>query len=156
VFEPTHGSAPKYAGQYKVNPIAMLLTAKLMLDWLKETEMRFPLATDRGQATVLSAWIIRRGEDFPRTRNLFYCVAMTNDIRMHDLVALTEDVAAKHFITHQPLQLRRGQVGTIVMPLNGNHFQVEFSDREGRAYAMLPLNSKQLMILREQPEATAA
>ena len=39
VFEPTHGSAPKYSGQYKVNPIAMLLTAKLMLDWLKETEM---------------------------------------------------------------------------------------------------------------------
>jgi isocitrate/isopropylmalate dehydrogenase len=38
VFEPTHGSAPKYAGQYKVNPIAMLLTAKLMLDWLNETE----------------------------------------------------------------------------------------------------------------------
>src|SRR5437764_200581 len=38
VFEPTHGSAPKYAGQYKVNPIAMLLTAKLMLDWLTETE----------------------------------------------------------------------------------------------------------------------
>ena len=39
VFEPTHGSAPKYAGQYKVNPIAMLLTAKLMLDWLRENEM---------------------------------------------------------------------------------------------------------------------
>ena len=38
VFEPTHGSAPKYAGQHKVNPIAMLLTTKLMLDWLKETE----------------------------------------------------------------------------------------------------------------------
>jgi hypothetical protein len=81
---------------------------------------------------------------------------MTNDIHMHDLVALTEDVAATHFITHHPLQLRRGQVGTVVMLLNGNHFQVEFSDPEGRAYAMLPLNSKQLMILREQPEATAA
>src|SRR5205807_599900 len=39
VFEPTHGSAPKYAGQNKVNPIAMLLTTKLMLDWLKENEM---------------------------------------------------------------------------------------------------------------------
>ena len=39
VFEPTHGSAPKYSGQYKVNPIAMLLTSKLMLDWLKETDM---------------------------------------------------------------------------------------------------------------------
>jgi len=38
VFEPTHGSAPKYAGQYKVNPMAMLLTAKMMLDWLGETD----------------------------------------------------------------------------------------------------------------------
>lgn len=38
VFEPTHGSAPKYAGQYKVNPIAMLLTAKMMFDWLKEND----------------------------------------------------------------------------------------------------------------------
>lgn len=38
VFEPTHGSAPKYAGQYKVNPIAMLLTARMMLEWLKEDE----------------------------------------------------------------------------------------------------------------------
>ncbi|MEP0815009.1 MAG: isocitrate/isopropylmalate dehydrogenase family protein [bacterium] len=36
VFEPTHGSAPKYAGQYKVNPMAMLLSVKLMLDWLGE------------------------------------------------------------------------------------------------------------------------
>lgn len=38
VFEPTHGSAPKYAGQYKVNPLAMLLTVVLMYDWLGETD----------------------------------------------------------------------------------------------------------------------
>lgn len=38
VFEPTHGSAPKYAGQYKTNPMAMLLTTKLMLDWLGEKD----------------------------------------------------------------------------------------------------------------------
>lgn len=38
VFEPTHGSAPKYAGQFKVNPIATFLSAKLMLDWLGEKE----------------------------------------------------------------------------------------------------------------------
>jgi isocitrate dehydrogenase (NAD+) len=37
VFEPTHGSAPKYAGQYKVNPIATVLAAKMMLEWLGET-----------------------------------------------------------------------------------------------------------------------
>jgi isocitrate/isopropylmalate dehydrogenase len=36
VFEPTHGSAPKYAGQYKVNPIATILAVKMMLDWLGE------------------------------------------------------------------------------------------------------------------------
>ena len=34
---PTVGT--EICGQYKVNPIAMLLTAKLMFDWLKETEM---------------------------------------------------------------------------------------------------------------------
>ena len=38
VFEPTHGSAPKYAGQYRVNPMATLLTARLMLSWLGEEE----------------------------------------------------------------------------------------------------------------------
>lgn len=38
VFEPTHGSAPKYAGQHKVNPLATILTVKMMLDWLGETE----------------------------------------------------------------------------------------------------------------------
>jgi len=39
LFEPTHGSAPKYAGQYKVNPMAMLLTTKLMLDYLEEEDL---------------------------------------------------------------------------------------------------------------------
>jgi 3-isopropylmalate dehydrogenase len=39
LFEPTHGSAPKYAGLNKVNPIATILAAKQMLDWLGEKEM---------------------------------------------------------------------------------------------------------------------
>ena len=38
VFEPTHGSAPKYAGLNKVNPIATILAAKMMLDWLGESQ----------------------------------------------------------------------------------------------------------------------
>jgi isocitrate dehydrogenase (NAD+) len=40
VFEPTHGSAPKYADLDPsiVNPIAMVLSAVMMLDWLGETE----------------------------------------------------------------------------------------------------------------------
>ena len=39
LFEPTHGSAPKYAGQYKVNPMAAILSVKLMFDWLGEKEL---------------------------------------------------------------------------------------------------------------------
>jgi len=38
VFEPTHGSAPKYAGQNKVNPMAMMLSGVLMLRHLDETD----------------------------------------------------------------------------------------------------------------------
>ena len=38
VFEATHGSAPKYKGQNKVNPTAMILSGKLMLDHLGERD----------------------------------------------------------------------------------------------------------------------
>ena len=36
MFEPIHGSAPKYAGQDKVNPLAMILSVKEALVWLAE------------------------------------------------------------------------------------------------------------------------
>jgi 3-isopropylmalate dehydrogenase len=38
VFEPTHGSAPKHAGLCKANPIATILAARMMLEWLGETD----------------------------------------------------------------------------------------------------------------------
>lgn len=47
VFEPTHGSAPKYAGLNKVNPIAMILSGVLMLRHLGERE-----AADRVEKAV--------------------------------------------------------------------------------------------------------
>jgi len=43
VFEPTHGSAPKHAGKCKANPIATILAAKMMLDWLGEKQMALKL-----------------------------------------------------------------------------------------------------------------
>ena len=55
VFEPTHGSAPKYAGMYKVNPIATILAAKMMLLWLGEHDK----ARRLGDAV---ASVIREGE----------------------------------------------------------------------------------------------
>jgi 3-isopropylmalate dehydrogenase len=39
LFEPIHGSAPKYAGQYRVNPIGIILASRMMLDYLDEPEM---------------------------------------------------------------------------------------------------------------------
>jgi len=51
VFEPTHGSAPKYAGQYKVNPTAMIRSVKLMLDWLGEKQYAENL--DKAIASVI-------------------------------------------------------------------------------------------------------
>lgn len=36
LFEPTHGSAPKYKGQNKVNPVAMMLSGVLMLEYIGE------------------------------------------------------------------------------------------------------------------------
>ena len=38
IFEATHGSAPKYAGLNKVNPMAMMLSGVMMLRHLEETE----------------------------------------------------------------------------------------------------------------------
>ena len=61
LFEPTHGSAPKYAGTYTANPIAMLSATKLMLDYLGE----------RGMANRLEeaiARVIREGK--VRTRDM--------------------------------------------------------------------------------------
>jgi isocitrate dehydrogenase (NAD+) len=57
VFEPSHGSAPKYAGLYKVNPIATILSAKMMLDWLGETEKGSAL--EKATAEVIKEGKIR-------------------------------------------------------------------------------------------------
>jgi len=54
VFEPTHGSAPKYAGQNKVNPTATILSGVMMLRHLEE-----PVAAERLETAVAS--VIREG-----------------------------------------------------------------------------------------------
>jgi len=57
VFEPTHGSAPKYAGMNKVNPIAQILAAKMMLDWLGEKEIAKKI--DSAVAAVIAEGLVR-------------------------------------------------------------------------------------------------
>jgi isocitrate dehydrogenase (NAD+) len=56
VFEATHGSAPKYKGLNKVNPTALILSAMLMLRYLKETD-----AANRLEKAV--AAVIAEGKD---------------------------------------------------------------------------------------------
>jgi isocitrate dehydrogenase (NAD+) len=55
VFEATHGSAPKYKGQNKVNPMAMMFSGMLMLRHLGEQE-----AGDRLERAL--AAVIAEGE----------------------------------------------------------------------------------------------
>ncbi len=57
VFEPSHGSAPKYAGLYKVNPIATILSTKMMLEWLGEIEKA--AALEQATAAVIQEGKVR-------------------------------------------------------------------------------------------------
>jgi hypothetical protein len=69
---------------------------------------------------------------------------MADPINLLDVVALTVDIPE--------VNLRRGQVGTIVDILAGGAaFEVEFSDRQGRTYASLGLRPDQMMVLRYEP-----
>ena len=56
VFEPTHGSAPKYTGQNKVNPMSAMLSGAMMLRHLGETE-----AADRLEKAI--AAVIAEGKN---------------------------------------------------------------------------------------------
>jgi len=52
VFEATHGSAPKYKGMNKVNPTALILSGKLMLEYLRERQAAATL--ERAVADVIA------------------------------------------------------------------------------------------------------
>jgi hypothetical protein len=69
---------------------------------------------------------------------------MPDPIKLLDVVALTED-QPKH-------NLARGHVGTVVELHEPGVFEVEFSDDEGRTYALLPLRAEHLLVLRYRPQ----
>ena len=81
---------------------------------------------------------------------------MNNELHMHDVVALLEDISAKHFETGRPLVLHRGQMGTVVMKYDDGSCEVEFADLNGRAYALLPVPPCKLMLLHDTPELAVA
>jgi hypothetical protein len=77
---------------------------------------------------------------------------MKDDLRMHTSVALLTDTRTTHFERGEPVLLRRGDTGTIVMTYDDGTFDVEFSDRSGRTYALLTLAANSLLVLNDAPE----
>jgi hypothetical protein len=65
--------------------------------------------------------------------------------RLLDVVALLDERPAEG--------LARGQVGTVVETLDEDNVLVEFSDDEGRAYAVTPCSRTELLVLHYVPEA---
>jgi isocitrate/isopropylmalate dehydrogenase len=80
VFEPTHGSAPKYAGQKKVNPIATLLAARMMLDWLGEAERARRL--DAAVAAVIAEGVVRTYDMGGTATTIEMAEAVANRLRV--------------------------------------------------------------------------
>jgi hypothetical protein len=62
-----------------------------------------------------------------------------------DVVALLADIPAE--------RLARGQVGTVVELLDRDFVLVEFSDDQGRAYAVAPCPRSELLVLHYVPQA---
>jgi Domain of unknown function (DUF4926) len=71
-----------------------------------------------------------------------------NSPKLLDVVALTQDLTE--------LDLYRGQVGTIVEVYEPGVFEVEFSDTQGKTYALETLHSEQLMVLHHHPVTAEA
>jgi len=72
---------------------------------------------------------------------------MDTEINLLDVVALTDDLAEHGLV--------RGQVGTVVEELAPGVFEVEFSDDTGRTYALAPVASRDLLVLRYETAETA-
>jgi hypothetical protein len=68
-------------------------------------------------------------------------------IQLLDVVALTTDLPDH--------DLQRGQVGTVVETLGEGVFEVEFSDDEGRTYALAAVRAEALMRLKYAPSKVA-
>jgi len=72
---------------------------------------------------------------------------MQNSIKLLDVVALTEDLPDRG--------LQRGQVGTVVESLGPGVYEVEFTDQDGRTYALVALRADQLLVLHYAPVVAA-
>jgi hypothetical protein len=68
---------------------------------------------------------------------------MNDPIKLLDVVVLITDV-----LEHD---LHRGEIGAVVECYPEEHYEVEFVAQDGYTYALVTLNSAQLIPLREKP-----
>ncbi len=68
---------------------------------------------------------------------------MKDSVELLDVVALTRNLPDH--------DLQRGQAGTVVELLEPGIFEVEFSDDDGRAYALVALPAADLLVLHYEP-----
>ena len=71
---------------------------------------------------------------------------MNSEPQLLDVVALLHDLPEDGLV--------RGQVGTVVELLDGA-YEVEFSDEQGKTYAMLAIEPDQLLVLHHRPQQAA-
>ena len=70
---------------------------------------------------------------------------MSSKIELLDVVALLVDLPEAG--------LERGEVGTVVEIFHNDHYEVEFCNNKGQAYAMLAIAGKDLLVLVYKPQA---
>lgn len=66
-------------------------------------------------------------------------------LKLLDVVALLQAIPAEKLV--------KGQVGTVVEELEEGVYEVEFTDKQGRTIASIPLPAKNLMLLHFEKEA---
>lgn len=74
-----------------------------------------------------------------------------SQIKEYDLVAIDRDIPATHKETKQPILLRKGQVGTVVMDFDGEAYLIDFADEKGATYAMETVPAEYLIPLLYNP-----
>ncbi len=87
LFQPAHGSAPDIAGQDKANPLATILSAAMMLDYLSDRSGR----TDLADATLLIEESVYKGFEKNRIRPMEFGGDMGTRAVTREIIALITD-----------------------------------------------------------------
>jgi hypothetical protein len=70
-----------------------------------------------------------------------------SSIKLHDIIALTENIKTTQFMTEKEIILPIGQMGTVVEEYNnGEAFEVEFCDNNGQTFVLVSLEPEKFIL----------